>query len=113
MQARIRKYITGYLKIQITGYSPERFFNMCAHHKIDLWNLISCGHAYEMNISIHDFRRLKPILRKTKTKVKVKERFGFPFFFTKIQKKTTIYIRSDILLNLSFPDDKIHLEYSD
>lgn len=87
MQARIRKYITGYLKIQITGYSPERFFNMCAHHKIDLWNLISCGHAYEMNISIHDFRRLKPILRKTKTKVKVKERFGFPFFLQKYKKR--------------------------
>ncbi len=87
MQARIRKYIAGYLKIQITGYSPERFLNMCSHHKIDLWNLTSCGHAYEMNISVHDFRKLKPILRKTKTKVKVKERCGFPFFLQKYKKR--------------------------
>ena len=87
MQARIRKYIAGYLKIQITGYSPERFLNMCSHHKIDLWNLTSCGYAYEMNISVYDFRRLKPILRKTKTKVKVKERCGFPFFLQKYRKR--------------------------
>ena len=87
MQARIRKYIAGYLKIQITGYSPERFLNMCSHHKIDLWNLTSCGYAYEMNISVYDFRRLKPILRKTKTKVKIKERCGFPFFLQKYRKR--------------------------
>lgn len=87
MQARIRKYIAGYLKIQITGYSPERFLNMCSHHKIDLWNLTSCGYAYEMNISVYDFRKLKPILRKTKTKVKIKERCGFPFFLQKYKKR--------------------------
>ena len=92
MQARIRKYIAGYLKIQITGYSPERFLNMCSHHKIDLWNLTSCGHAYEMNISVHDFRKLKPILRKTKTKVKVKERCGFPFFLQKYKKDNCLQL---------------------
>lgn len=92
MQARIRKYITGYLKIQITGYSPERFFNMCSHHNIDLWNLTSHGTTYEMNISVHDFRKLKPIIRKTKTKVKVTERSGFPFFLQEYKKRQIFVI---------------------
>lgn len=87
MRTRIREYITGYLKIRIVGYSPERFFNMCSHHNIHLWNLTFCGHAYEMNLSVKDFRRLKPIIRKTKTKVKVIERAGFPFFLEKYKKR--------------------------
>ena len=28
------RYLRGYVKIQIQGYSPERFLNLCSYHHI-------------------------------------------------------------------------------
>lgn len=30
------RYLKGYVKIRITGYSPERFLNMCCFHGQDM-----------------------------------------------------------------------------
>lgn len=87
----IARFLSGYLKIRIEGYSPERFLNLCSHHGIYLWNLKPCGHAYEMNIGVGGFRRLKPIIRKTGTKVIIKERRGFPFFLHKYRKRKLFF----------------------
>lgn len=100
MKAKIRKYLRGYLKIRIIGYSPERFLNLCSHQNIDLWNLSVNENAYEMNILVRDFRKLKPILRKTGTKVKVVERSGFPFFVQKY--KTRQFFVAGFLMCMTF-----------
>lgn len=91
MLIAILQYLSGYLIIRIEGYSPERFLNMCSHHGIYLWNLKPCGHAYEMNISVKGFRRLKPIIRKTGTKIIIRERRGFPFFLHKYRKRKIFF----------------------
>lgn len=96
----MRKYLSGYLKIQIFGYSPERFFNLCSHQKIDLWDMNVNLRTYEMKISVKDFLKLKPIIRKTKTKVKVVERYGFPFFLQKY--KTRHFLFSGLLMGILF-----------
>lgn len=91
MLTAIIRYLSGYLLIRIEGYSPERFLNLCRHHRIYLWNLRPLGHAYEMNISVRGFRRLKPILRKTRTRIYIKERRGFPFFLHKYRKRKIFF----------------------
>ena len=57
--------IQGYLKVRVTGYSPERFLNLCKNKKIDVWGLEARQNAYDMYIRISGFRKLKPILKKT------------------------------------------------
>lgn len=91
MLIAIIQYLSGYLKIRIEGYSPERFLNLCSHYGIYLWNLKPCGHAYEMNISVKGFRKLRPIIRKTRTKVIIEERMGFPFFLHKYRKRKIFF----------------------
>lgn len=66
-------------KIRITGYSPERFLNMCCFHGIRIWELKSVGNAYEMYISLAGFRKLRPFARKTHMRIYVTQRNGFPF----------------------------------
>lgn len=87
MLLSIIRYIKGYLRIKIIGYSPERFLNLCRHHHIYLWGLTPRMHDYEMFISISGFRKLKPILKKTKTKVVILNRYGLPFFNRNIEKE--------------------------
>ncbi len=96
------RYIQGYLKIRITGYSPERFLNLCKNKKLDIWGLESAKNSYEMYIKINGFRKLKPILRKTKTKVTIEERIGLPFFFYKYRKRTAFFIGSIFCILMIF-----------
>ncbi len=88
------RYMKGYLKIRVTGYSPERFLNLCKNKNLDIWGLEAVHNAYEMYININGFRKLKPILRKTKTRVTIEERIGLPFFFYKYRKRTAFFIGS-------------------
>lgn len=85
------RYIQGYLKIRVTGYSPERFLNLCKNKKIDVWGLEARQNAYDMYIRITGFRKLKPILKKTQTKVTIEGRYGMPFFFHKYRKRKLFF----------------------
>ena len=73
------RYLRGYVKIRVRGFSPERFLNMCSYHNIYIWGLSPVRNGYEMYLSIADFRRLKPLAKKTQTKISLTERWGFPF----------------------------------
>ncbi len=87
----LMRYLRGYLKICVTSTSPERFLNLCRNRGILLWGLSPKGRDYEMCISVSGFRKLKPVLKKTKTKVVIKERFGLPFFFHKYRKRKMFF----------------------
>lgn len=73
--------------IRLSGYSPERFLNLCSHHHIILWGLRSVGTDYEMCISISGFRRLRPLVHKTRTKAVILERHGLPFVLYRYRKR--------------------------
>ena len=68
MLEHILNTLKGYLKIRIIGYSPERFLNLCKNKEIRIWDLEAKGNDYEMLISVKDFLKLKPLLKKTQTK---------------------------------------------
>lgn len=76
----IIRYLRGYVKIKVWGYSPERFMNLCSNRGIVLWGLVGYGGYYTMYLALSDFFAIRDIVRKTKTKVAVLERCGLPFF---------------------------------
>lgn len=87
----IIRNIKGFVKVKITGFSPERFLNLCSHHKILVWDLKSKENAYEMCMTIQGFFLLKPILKKTKTQIVILEKHGLPFFFHKYRKRKIFF----------------------
>ncbi len=106
MLISLLRYLQGYLKIRVTGYSPERFLNLCRNKKIAVWGLESAHNSYEMYIRISGFRKLKPILKKTRTKVSILERYGLPFFFHKYRKRkfffASIFICIVLIYSMTF-----------
>ena len=81
------RWLQGYIRLCVAGYSPERFLNMCCFHNLFIWGLEPTEKGYEMYMSISDFRKLKPIIRKTHTKVTLEGRYGFPFFLARYRKR--------------------------
>lgn len=81
------KYMRGYLRIRLWGFSPERFMNLCSNKGILLWDIVREGDAYYMCISLQGFWELKPILKKTGTRVAILERYGLPFLIPRLLKR--------------------------
>ncbi|HJA93906.1 MAG TPA: sporulation protein YqfD [Candidatus Eisenbergiella merdipullorum] len=81
------RYLQGYLKIRVWGYSPERFMNLCSNRGILLWDITRREEDYLMYISLSGFFRLRPVVRKTGTRVLVLERCGLPFLLRRMQKR--------------------------
>lgn len=86
------RYLRGYVKIRVEGYSPERFLNLCCFHHIFIWGLVPAGNAYEMYMSLSGFRKIRPFTRKTHTKAVILKRCGFPFFLKRYEKRKLFFI---------------------
>lgn len=74
------KYLKGYVRIKVWGFSPERFMNLCSNRNILLWDIIREDDVYYMCVSLSGFYQLRPIVRKTGTRVAILKRYGLPFF---------------------------------
>lgn len=84
-------WLKGYLLIRVEGYSPERFLNACSYKNVEVRGLKSAGGAYEMYVSLKDFRNMKTVLKKTGTKVRILKRCGLPFFLHKYRKRKLFF----------------------
>ena len=79
--------IRGNLRIRISGLGSERFLNLCAVREISLWSISFREGCFEASISLRDFRKLRPLVRKTKIKVAVLKKNGLPFLLPGIRKQ--------------------------
>ncbi len=99
------KYVRGYVYVQLTGYAPERFLNLCGSRDILIWNLTPYGEGYRFCISVEGFRSLKPILKKTRTKIRIIRRCGMPFHAHRYRKRKVfavgIFLFSALLYYMS------------
>ncbi len=88
----------GYLKIRIVGSSPERFFNMCAHHSIKIWNLAIIEKEYIFFLSKRDYKEIQPLLKKAKCSSFVLSKKGVPFLLRRNLKRKVFW--SGLLLSV-------------
>lgn len=98
----IIKFFQGFVCVRLSGYAPERFFNLCSNRNILIWNLERNGDAYEFCISVRAFLELRPILRKTKTRLVILRRFGFPFWMHRYRKRKIFFGGILLFLGLLF-----------
>ena len=81
------QYIRGYVIIEVTGFSIERFMNMAAHRGLYIWNVSYQGASVRMSVSIKGFRQLKECAQKTKCRFRIVEKTGAPFAVYKFRKR--------------------------
>jgi len=80
-------FIRGYLRVNVTGFSMERFLNMAAYRGVYLWDVVRTDAGASMCISIRGFKMLRPALRKTKTKIRIAQRCGLPFIIYRYRRR--------------------------
>mgnify|MGYP003291775168 FL=1 len=92
MLVKLLKYLQGYVRIKVEGYSPERFLNLCNVHKILIWGIDSQNLICEMYVGARDFKKLRPLARKTSTKITLLEKRGVPFFIYRFRKRKIFFL---------------------
>lgn len=91
MWRKLVNWINGYLTIKIKGNSPERFINLCFNKKIFIWNLKNIDGDYIFLIKARDYKRLKPIAKKTKMVPGIMIKAGLPFHIHKYRKRKLFF----------------------
>lgn len=80
-------YLGGYLDVCLSGFSPERFLNLCMTRQIVIWNLRFQEGRYFFFIPLKDFYKVRPLARKAKVRLRITGRYGLPFFLHRNRKR--------------------------
>ncbi|WP_250277291.1 sporulation protein YqfD [[Clostridium] colinum] len=88
----IWNYFKGYVIIKVTGFSIERFLNLCLNKNIILSKIEETNDGIMCMVSIKDFKNLKPISKKTGCKYKIILKYGMPFYIFKNRKRKMFLI---------------------
>ena len=65
----------------VTGEETLRFVNLCRNNGIELRHLVRRENAIQMEIDAENFKKLRPLVRKTHVKIHILNRHGPAFFF--------------------------------
>ena len=94
------RFLRGYYKLHISGYSPERFMNLCRLNGIILWDIIPKEDYYCCKISLSDYPFISSFLQKTKVKADIQKEYGLPFFMRKNRKRKIFF--SGVVISFVF-----------
>ncbi len=96
------KYTKGYVMIHVSGFSPERFINLCANKGIYIWNLESVSRGYSLCMSVKGFKMIRPLVKKTGCRVKLVKKIGMPFNLFRFRKRKAFLVGIIICFALVF-----------
>lgn len=57
-----------------------------------MWDLVSVNGSYECNMTLKDFRIIRPLVKKSKTRLRITKKEGLPFFLYRNRKRKVTYI---------------------
>ena len=87
MLMRIFYWLRGYLYVRIRGTAPERFINLCCNKNIALEELVRQEENYQFRITIKNYKKLRPIARKTGIVPHITKKIGLPFILHRYRKR--------------------------
>lgn len=81
----------GYVWVRLSGYSPERFLNLCGVNGIEIWNVRYQNGTYEFFMTAKGFRASKPLMQKANVRLRISKKLGLPFFLHKNRKRKLLF----------------------
>ncbi len=84
-------FVCGSVLIEIRGAYPERFLNLCAVRGIEFWDMsapdvgVLC-----VCMSVSNYRKIRPIAKKTMCHVHILKKQGLPFFTYRFRRRAAL-----------------------
>ena len=83
----IFNFFRGYVLLEITGFSVERFMNLVTYNNIYLWDIKRNQNGVILKVSIRGFKLLKKYARKTGCKIKILKKMACRLRYINIKKE--------------------------
>lgn len=100
---RLWNYLRGYVIIIVEGYFIEKFFNICTHRQILLWDVrVQKEQLVTLKMSINGFKLIRPIARKTKCRVRLLKKIGLPFIFNRYRRRKAFFAGAILFIALIY-----------
>lgn len=88
----IIRFIRGFVIFEISGGFTERFINLCAAHKISIWNVKLHKNSLTACILIKNFRKLRSVAKKSGSSLKILKKIGLPVYLNKHKNRIGLLI---------------------
>ncbi len=85
-------FIRGFLIIEVSGFSIERFINLAMNKNIYLWDVDYKSSKVNMKVSIKGYKALKYCAKKTRCKIKIICKKGLPFLLFKYRRRKILLL---------------------
>ena len=80
-------YLRGYVIVEVSGYTLEKFMNLALHHQNAFWNIKRKDGKIYLSTTISGFKRLKPYAKKSRCRIRIMEKKGLPFLRFRYRKR--------------------------
>ena len=97
---RLWNYLRGYVIVEASGFSIERFISLAVNNHIYLWDLHEKDHKLYFKTSIKDFKKLKPYAKKARCRFKIEYKKGMPFLTYRYKRRRMFVIGSFLFIAL-------------
>lgn len=76
---RLKRWSRGVLQVRMTGYSPERFLNMCNTHEMELWGITYKNGSCYFFMTVPSFFKCRSLIKKAGVRLRIVKKLGLPF----------------------------------
>jgi len=87
-------YLQGYLILELSGESKERFINLCKNREIEIIHIFLINNTWFCKIKCREYKKIRSFIRKTGCVCKIKEKRGVPFEIRKAKKRKGLILGS-------------------
>ncbi|NLJ33543.1 MAG: sporulation protein YqfD, partial [Firmicutes bacterium] len=85
-------YLTGYVRVRVTGTALEKFVNLCISRGIYLWGIDRDGQGILISMGAGNFRLLRPLARSTQSRVRILQKRGLPFYCLRLRRRQMLVV---------------------
>lgn len=101
-------FLLGYVSFSARYGFPERFINLCKINKIPLRNLRCTGGVVTAQTDLKNYKRIRPIAKKSGMTVRIQRKHGLPFFIRKNRKRLGLLVGAVFcILSVAFLSTRI------
>ena len=94
------RWLNGYLILNISGNSKERFMKLCELNNILLWKIKKIEDNIRFRVAKRDYKKVLGYVNKTDCTVSIEDKRGLPFFMYKYKKRKCFIIGIVIFIAL-------------
>ena len=98
MFLKFLSFLRGYIRLEISGFSVERFISSAIAAGIKFWDVKRDGGKFYACVSRRDFLRAKNQSEKTGTSLKSLDSFGFPKLFTRLSRRWFLLVGAFVFI---------------